>query len=264
MHRFIIFAYGAVSYLLFLGVFTYLAGFLLDLFVPKAINDFAPGIHTAPLPSERFGAPAQSVWTALVINLGLVALFGVTHSIMARDWFKRMLTRILPPAAERSTFVLQSSLFLALAMWQWRPLEAVIWSIDGPAAWALYESFALGTGIVLLSTFLIDHFELFGLRQIWTNFRGTEMPSPVFRTPILYRVVRHPMQLGVAILLLSTPHMTAGHLLFAGSMIAYIFVGLYFEERALLRTFGARYEAYRAQVPMLIPGLRGRRRAVRI
>lgn len=264
MKRIIVLAYGAVSYLLFLGVFTYLAGFLLDLLVPKAINDHVPGTQPFALHAGRVDAPENSVWTALAINLGLIALFGVTHSLMARDWFKRMLTRVLPPAAERSTFVLQSSLFLALAMWQWRPLEAVIWSVDGPAAWALYASFAVGLGIVLLSTFLIDHFELFGLRQIWTNLRGTEMPAPVFRTPMLYRVVRHPMQLGIAILLLSAPHMTVGHLLFAGAMIAYIFVGLYFEERALLRTFGARYEAYRAQVPMLIPGLPGRRRAARI
>ncbi|MEM9270795.1 MAG: methanethiol S-methyltransferase [Pseudomonadota bacterium] len=252
MTRLAVFAYGLLSYLAFLIVFAYLAGFLLEVLVPKAIND--------PMLGAQSGT---ALWVALPINLGLIALFGITHSMMARDWFKRAFMQILPQEAERSTYVLQSSVFLALAMWQWRPLDMVVWSVDGPLAWALYASFALGTGILLLSTFLIDHFELFGLRQIWSNLRGRPMVQPEFRTPLLYRVVRHPMQLGIMILLLSTPHMTAGHLLFASSMIAYIFVGLYFEERSLLRSFGARYEAYQAQVPMLIPGLPRRRHALR-
>lgn len=240
MSRILITAYGVLAYALFLAVFAYLAGFLLELHVPKTIN--------APVP----GAAPFAIW----INLGLIALFGVTHSMMARDWFKRALTRIIPEEAERSTYVLQSSLCLALAMWQWRAIETTIWQVEGPAAVLFYALFALGTGILLLGTFLIDHFELFGLRQIWSNLRSEPMPKPEFKTPLLYRFVRHPMQLGVIILLFSTPHMTVGHLLFAGAMTAYIFVGLHFEERALVRQFGNRYRAYQSEVPLLFPRVR--------
>ncbi|WP_424975645.1 methyltransferase family protein [Dinoroseobacter sp. S124A] len=245
MKRLFVFAYGSLAYMLFLGVFSYMAGFLLGLFVPKAIND------PATLPVAH---PALAV----ALNLAAIALFGVLHSLLARDWVKAWLIRFLPAAAERSTYVVQSSLCLALAMWLWQPMTGTIWQVEGPAALAVYALFALGAGIVFWSTFLIDHFELFGLRQIWTHLRGEPMPVPEFRTPALYRIVRHPMQLGVVILLFATPHLTSGHLLFAGSMTLYVFVGLYFEERALVRTYGARYQAYQASVPMLIPGLRPR------
>lgn len=241
MKRTAILLYGAFAYLLFQIVFVYMAGFLLGIGVPKAIND---------------GAVGTPVGLALAINLTLIFLFGFTHSLMARDWFKRRLTRLISPAAERSTFVLQSSLFLALAMWQWRPMDMVIWQLDGAYALFGYAGFGLGAGIVLLSTFLIDHFELFGLRQIWMQLRGKEMPAATFRTPFLYRLVRHPMQLGVMILVFATPVMTVGHLIFASAMTAYIFVGLYFEERALMREFGAEYAAYKQRVPMLVPNLR--------
>lgn len=234
------FAYGAVAYLMFLAVFAYMAGFLLSLVVPKAVND-AGAFGETPL------------WTAIAVNLALIALFGVLHSLLSRDWAKRQLMRVIPRAAERSTYVIQSSLCLALAMWQWRPLPETIWHLEGAAALATYAAFVIGVAIVLWSTFLIDHFELFGLRQIWCHLRGTAMVEPPFRTPMLYRIVRHPMQLGIVILLFATPHMTLGHLVFAGAMTGYIFVGLYFEERALLRKFGARYAAYQQSVPKLFP-----------
>ncbi|MEM1362905.1 MAG: methanethiol S-methyltransferase [Pseudomonadota bacterium] len=242
MKRTAILLYGAFAYVLFLAVFAYMAGFLLNIGVPKAIND---GTSGAPM------------GLALSINFALIFLFGFTHSLMARDWFKRGLTRLISPAAERSTFVLQSSLFLALAMWQWQPLDMPIWQLEGPWVWIGYAAFGFGAGIVLLSTFLIDHFELFGLRQIWMQMRGKEMPVATFRTPMLYQMVRHPMQLGVMILVFATPVMTVGHMIFACAMTAYIFVGLYFEERALLREFGSDYAAYKQRVPMLIPNLRG-------
>lgn len=240
MQRILIFVYGIAAYILFLAVFGYMAAFLLQLFVPKNINDLG------------ISAPGGSLG-AIAVNIALIALFGFLHSLLARDWVKAKLYKVLPRAAERSTYVVQSSLCLALAMWLWQPLDTPVWSVSGLAALLIFASFALGTVLVLWSTFLIDHFELFGLRQIWTHLRGTDMPEPDFKTPALYRLVRHPMQLGIIVLVFSTPHMTVGHLLFAGSMTAYIFVGLYFEERALLRAFGARYAAYQRDVPFLFP-----------
>jgi len=242
MKRVFVLLYGAFAYLLFLIVFSYLTAFLLGLFVPKSINDLG-----VAAPGGLLGANA--------VNLALIVLFGFLHSLLARDWVKALLYRILPQPAERSTYVLQSSLCLALAMWLWQPIDTVIWQVSGWGSVIAYGFFGLGAGLVLLSTFIIDHFELFGLRQIWTQLRGQQMPEPVFKTPVLYRVVRHPMQLGIIILLFSTPLMTAGHMLFAASMTAYIFVGLYFEERALVRQFGDRYLAYKSQVPMLFPRL---------
>ncbi|MDP5218746.1 NnrU family protein [Ruegeria sp. 2205SS24-7] len=242
MQRLAIFLYGVFAYVLFLAVFGYMAAFLLQLLVPKAIND--PGLAA---PGGLFGAS--------VVNVALIAFFGLLHSLLARDWMKEKLYAILPRAAERSTYVVQSSLCLALAMWLWQPMDMTLWSLAGPSQIVPFATFALGAAIVLWSTFLIDHFELFGLRQSWTHLRGTPMPTPEFKTPALYRIVRHPMQLGIIILLFSTPQLTVGHLLFAGSMTAYIFVGLYFEERALLRMFGARYAAYQRNVPFLFPRL---------
>lgn len=233
----IILVYGILCYLLFNAAFLYLAGFLTDLWVPKAIND---------------GAQSPFL-VALGVNLWLVFLFGFFHSLMARERFKAWWTRIVSPHAERSTFVLQSSLFLGLAMWQWRPMTHTVWQLEGLFASLMLGVFALGICIVLISTFLIDHFELFGLRQTWSANANKEIPQPEFRTPFLYKIVRHPMQLGMAVALFATPHMTAGHLLFAGSMTLYIVIGLLFEERALLRVFGDRYREYKTKVPMLIP-----------
>ncbi|MCR9193411.1 MAG: isoprenylcysteine carboxylmethyltransferase family protein [Hyphomonas sp.] len=239
MPRSLVFAYGVIAYILFLAVFTYLAGFLLGI-VPKGINDPASASVVHPV-------------AAAAINLLLIALFGVLHSLLARDWAKQRLTKVIPPAAERSTYVVQSSLCLALLMWQWQPLTGTLWLIEGPASFAFSGLFLIGAGLVLWSTFLIDHFELFGLCQIWMHLKGETMPETTFKTPVLYRIVRHPMQLGVIVLLFATPHMTVGHLLLAASMTAYIFVGLHFEERALIREFGDRYRTYQAQVPLLLP-----------
>ncbi len=239
MQRPFLLVYGVTCYALFNASFLYLAGFLLDLFVPKAIND-------------GFATPLGQ---AIAINIGLVFLFGFFHSLMARQRFKKWWITIVSADAERSTYVLQSALFLSFAMWQWRPMPGVIWHVDGMAAAIAYALFALGLGLVLLATFLIDHFELFGLRQIWSANANTAMPEPRFRAPGLYRFVRHPMQLGVILLLFATPHMTVGHLLFAGLMTLYVMIGLWFEERSLLREFGDVYRVYQRQVPMLIPRL---------
>lgn len=243
MTRYLPLAFSAICYALFNIVFLYLALFLLELGVPKTINSGVVG-HWAP---------------SLAINLGLVALFGATHSVMARDWFKRWLTRFVPEVAERSVYVLQSSVFLAIAMLHWQAMPQVIWHVEGAAAWLFYAAFGLGVVVLLWSTFLIDHFELFGVSQTWRHLRGTPSPRPEFRTPALYKIVRHPMQLGVVIMFLATPHMTVGHLLFAGAMIGYIVVGLYFEERSLVREFGDAYRAYQRRVPMLFPSLRSLR-----
>jgi len=239
MKRLSLIAYGAIAYILFNVAFVYMIGFLLDLSVPKAINDGA----VTPL------------GLAIFINVGLVFLFGFFHSLMARERFKAWWTKIIPEDAERSTYVMQSALFLGLAMWQWQPIPITLWAVDGGLAWAAYATCALGVVFVLTATFLIDHFELFGLRQIWSASTNRPMPKPKFVTPFLYRFVRHPMQLGMVLVLFGTPVMTVGHLIFALSMTAYILIGLWFEERALVREFGDTYRAYQKHVPMLIPRL---------
>ena len=244
MKRPFLIAYGLLAYALFNASFFYLAGFLQDFGVPKAIND---GVQTA-------------TGLALSINVGLVFLFGFFHSLMARDSFKQRWTRIVPVDAERSTYVLQSALFLALAMWQWRPMPQVLWHVEGTLALALVGLFCVGVAVLLISTFLIDHFELFGLKQVWFAGAGRQMPAAEFKTPLLYRIVRHPMQLGVLITVFSTPHMTVGHLVFAASMAAYVLIGLWFEERSLVREFGTAYEDYQRTTPMLLPRLLPARR----
>lgn len=229
--------YGASAYVMFNVAFLYMIGFLLELPVPKAIND----------------GPATNIWAALAINFGLIFLFGFFHSLMAREKFKRWWTKYIPVEAERSTYVVQASLFLGLAMWQWQPISTTIWQFEGTFAWAIYGIHILGVCLVLLSTFLIDHFELFGIKQIWNAYHHREMPKPEFKTPFLYRYVRHPMQLGVILMFFATPHMTLGHVLFAGLMTLYVMIGLWFEERSLVREFGDTYRQYKRQVPMLVP-----------
>jgi len=237
MKHSILVLYGLFAYLLFNASFIYMLGFLQNVGVPKGIND----------------GTEVSVPLALAINSLLIFLFGFFHSVMARDGFKRWWTRIVPKESERPTFVLQSAVFLFLAMIYWQPMPNIVWQFDGYWVLVAYVFFLLGIATVLVSTFLIDHFELFGLKQVWFANKQRDMPESEFVQPLLYRLVRHPMQLGMVILLFSTPKMTVGHLLFAALMTAYVLVGLYFEERALLREFGDKYREYQQRVPMLIP-----------
>lgn len=241
MSRLLITLYGILCYCLFMLVFVYIEGFLLEVIVPKSINSGAMPVNTN---------------SAIMNNLFLVFIFGFFHSVMSRKQFKERWTQIIPLAAERSTYVLQASLFLALLMWQWQPMPTLLWSFAGISSWVFYTCFAVGNIIVLWSIFLIDHFELFGLRQVWCNQLGKSMPKATFKTPALYHIVRHPMQLGTLIILWATPTMSVGHFLFASLMTLYVFIGLKFEEKSLQREFGEAYRCYQQQVPMLIPRLK--------
>jgi protein-S-isoprenylcysteine O-methyltransferase Ste14 len=236
--------YGVCCYLIFLGTFLYAIGFVGNLLVPKSIDS----------------GPESSVAEACGVDLLLLGLFAVPHSVMARPGFKRRWTRIVPAHLERSTYVLFSSLLLALLFWQWRPLPEVVWDFAQPAAAALWVLYSAGWLVALIATFLIDHFDLFGLRQVYLYARGRPYLPPVFRTPALYRIVRHPIMLGFLIAFWATPTMTWGHLLFSVMTTAYIFIGVFLEERDLSRAFGG-YEEYRRQVGMVVPRWRaiGRR-----
>lgn len=242
MGVFFSFLYGLVAYALCLGTLLYAIGFVGNLFVPKAIDTGAP-VFLAD---------------ALLVNLLLLGLFAVQHSVMARRSFKRWWARIVPPAMERSTYVLAASLALALILWQWRPIpEPVVWNVESrTGANLLWAVFWLGWAVMLLSTFLINHFELFGLRQVYARLAGRELPEPEFRTPLLYRYVRHPLYLGLLLGFWAAPVMTAGHLLFSIGCTGYILVGIWFEERDLIARFGDQYRRYRNQVGMLLPGRR--------
>jgi protein-S-isoprenylcysteine O-methyltransferase Ste14 len=236
---FISLVYGVGVYVFFLATFCYAIAFAGNLWVPKTIDSGAAG----------------GVAEAVLVNVALLLVFGLQHSIMARRSFKRWWTTIVSPAVERSTFVLASSLALALLLWQWRPIaEPVIWRVENPAAVvAVWVVFWLGWAILLLATFLINHFELFGLRQVFSRLIGREIPESEFRTPFIYRYVRHPIYLGFLLGFYATPVMTAGHLLFAIGATGYILVGIWFEERDLIAQFGERYRQYRNQVGMLLP-----------
>jgi len=230
--------YGVVAYLVFFGVFVYAVGFVEGVVVPRSLDGPA---STAMLP-------------ALGIDALLLALFAVQHSVMARPAFKTRWTRVVPPEAERSTYVLFASLTLALVFWQWRPVPAVVWRVDLPPAAALLRATSLlGWCVVLASTFMISHLDLFGLRQVWLRARGVPYRALDFTSRLLYRLVRHPMMLGFLIAFWATPQMTVGHLLFAILTTSYIIVGSRLEERDLLVHLGERYAAYRRQVPMLLP-----------
>ncbi len=230
--------YAALCYVGFLGAFLYLIGFVLDFGVPKTIDSGAAG----------------SVGAALVVDSLLILLFGLQHTVMARLRFKAAWVRLIPQPIERSTYVLASSLVLMLLFWLWRPIPVTLWAVESPAPRAILTGIALiGFGIAVYSTFLIDHFDLLGLRQVAGYLRGAAPPGPGLKTPSLYRLVRHPLYLGFLIAFWLTPHMTVGHFLFSALNTAYIFIGIPFEERDLARTLGDDYIRYREKVPMVLP-----------
>jgi protein-S-isoprenylcysteine O-methyltransferase Ste14 len=234
MQTLIVRLYAVLAYAGFLATFTYFIGFVVGWGVPKAIDD----------------GPSTPLALALAIDVALVLFFGLAHSVMARGPFKRAWTRIVPAAAERSTYVLVASAQMALLCWQWRPLgDLQLWSTTGSLALALRALQVAGWVIMLTSTYLIDHFALFGLRQ---GFGGS-MPEPVLRTPLLYRWVRHPLYFGMLLAFWSAPTMSAGHLLFSALFSVYVLIGVRHEERDLLRVFGDAYRDYQAAVPMLLP-----------
>jgi methanethiol S-methyltransferase len=230
-------AYGVLSYVIFFLTFLYAIGFIGNLVVPKSLDS----------------GPTDPWLTALAIDLGLLTLFALQHSVMARQGFKRMIAKVIPEGTERSTYVLASSLALLFLFWQWRPLGGVIWEVQHPLGRALLlAGFAFGWTLVLVTTFVINHFDLFGLRQSWRAFRGQSQAGLRFVTPVLYRIVRHPLYVGWFFAFWSTPTMTVTHLLFAVMTTAYILVAIQLEERDLMRAH-PEYAEYRRRVPMLVP-----------
>jgi protein-S-isoprenylcysteine O-methyltransferase Ste14 len=241
MRKSLIALYSTVAYALFLGVFLYFIGFVEGVAVPKTIDSGAAG----------------STIIALSVDAGLLTLFALQHSIMARAGFKRVWTRVIAPEAERSTYVVFATAFAALLCWKWQPMPQLVWAVSSPVAtYALRAISWSGWGLLLLSTFLINHFHLFGLSQGFAKLLGLKSPEPTFTTPFLYRYLRHPLYAGFILAFWAAPRMTVGHLFFAIATFGYILVGIWFEERDLTAYFGDRYRSYQSSVGMLLPKLR--------
>jgi protein-S-isoprenylcysteine O-methyltransferase Ste14 len=233
----LILGYAVAVYLFFLAVLGYAAGFFADVGVPRGIDQ----------------GPRSSAAVAVTVDAALLLLFAVQHTVMARPWFKRHWTRLVPAPAERATFVLGATAALALLLWWWQPVGGTLWSLSGPGADAVLVVYAAGWLIAISSTFLISHFDLFGLRQAWLHARGARYQPPPFTERGLYRRIRHPLMAGFVVLFWAAPTMTVGHLLFAAAATGYILLGITFEERDLRHSLGPDYRSYVARVPALIP-----------
>lgn len=238
--------FAIISYAIFFATFLYLIAFVGDLPVPKTVD--SPPSALAPI-------------AASLVDLALIALFGIQHSVMARSGFKRSWTRMVPPAVERSVYVLCASIALLVLFWFWQPIGGTVWLVSPNIGWLvfiLWTGFWAGFGIVLISTFLIDHFELFGLQQAWLNMRGQQAETPTLSHPFLYKWVAHPLYAGFFLAFWSTPHMTLGRLLLAVGMSIYMLVAIRYEEQDLIDRFGEEYRRYRGSVGMLVPRIRRR------
>ncbi len=242
MKKILFLMYGIVAYIIFFGTFCYSVGFVSTLMVPKHLDS----------------VPQSPLNFALLVNAGLLSLFALQHSIMARPAFKRWWTKFVPEPIERSTYVLFSSVCLLLLFWYWQPIGGVVWQVESATNQLILESLCLlGFGIVLISTFLLNHFDLFGLRQVWLYFTGKTYEPVSFKTPFFYKYLRHPIYLGFMIAFWATPLMTAAHLFFAVMTTGYMLVGIQFEENDLIKHFGIKYQEYKRSAPMLIPFTKG-------